>query len=190
MALDFIAVSFSFSAALERNFIVRDGKFCLQVPRNLRPSAKKVCLCICVSMFDGSVNSNRKWPVIHALTPALSPSCWSGRAHKQPHTYTHTYTAGLPVSGDLGWALEALHGFHIHSSPPFLPSELAPNSSFSSLPSHLFLLFHISYFFLSLSRKAPSDESIKLQPIGVFAFHLSWPFQDSDVRVHDANINE
>lgn len=148
---------------------------------------KSLCLCMCVSVCDGNVNSNRKWPVSHALTPALSPSCWSVRTHKQAHTdvRTDTHTAGLPVSGDLGWASEAPHGFHIHSSPPPLPSELAPSSSFSfilSPPSHLFFFFHISYSFLSLSPQPQSDERIEPQPVGVSSFHLSRPFRDSDVK--------
>lgn len=124
-------------------------------------------LCMCVSTCDGNVNSNRKWPVSHALTPALSPSCWSIRTRKQAHTgvctHTYTHTAGLPVSGDLGWASEA------HSSPPPLPSELTPSSSFSlflSLPSHLFFFsfFYISYSFFSLTPQPQSDESTEPQP--------------------------
>lgn len=86
---------------------------------------------------------------LQRFLPAVGPV----RTHKQAHTdvHTDTHTAGLPVSGDLGWALEAPHGFHIHSSPPPLQSELAPSSSFSfilSLPSH-HLLSHL--MFLSLT---------------------------------------
>ena len=144
-------------------------------------------------MCDGNVNSNRKWPVSHALTPALSPSCWSVRTHKQAHTDespdTHAHTAGLPVSGDLGWASEAPHGFHIHSSPPRLPSELVPSSSLFilSLPPSSFTS-HLSFH--SLSPQPQSDESVEPKPVSVSRFHLSRQFRDSDVRVNEANIND
>lgn len=124
------------------------GNTVCRFPETLDQVHESVCLCMCVSMCDGNVNSNRKWPVSHALTPALSPSCWSVRTHKQPHTdlRTDTHTAGLPVSDDLGWASEALHGFHIHSSPPSLQSELAPSSSFSFSPFTSFLpLSHLLF---------------------------------------------
>lgn len=57
------------------------------------------------------------------LTPALSPSCWSVRTHKQD-ICADTYAAGPPVSSDLGWTSEALHGFHIPSSSVSAGSKL------------------------------------------------------------------
>lgn len=97
---------------------------------------------------------------------------------------THTHTAGLPVSADLGWALETLHGFHIHSSPP---------SPSIQTGSQLILLFNPLPSFsspISPFHFHREQEVTELQPVGASSFHLSRPFRDSDVRVREANISK
>lgn len=80
--------------------------------------------------------------------------------NKPGDVHTDTYTAGLPVSGEFGWALEALHVL-LYSLLFYLP--VYPKVS--SLPSHI---FHSLYLYL----------------------YLSLPILESEVRVWKANINK
>lgn len=165
----------------------------------LDPMHKRVCLCMCASTCDGNVNANRKWPVSHTLTSALSPSCWSVCTQKQPHTdvrtdthtHTHTHTAGLPVSGDLGWASEALHGF----SHPLIPTVF----SIWTGDQLILLLYPFSPFLSSFTSHIPTShfhhrhKVTKVLNLNLVVFppstcHSHFGFRH--FRLQEANINE
>lgn len=103
-----------------------DGKYFLQVPRNLRPGAQ-TCVPLYFTSYRGVMVmvmlTGSGLSFMHSLLlPAVGL-----HAHKCNHTQTYAHTAGLPRSDDLGWALEAVHGFssthpHLLLNPNFLAS--------------------------------------------------------------------
>lgn len=141
----------------------------------LTKTERQVCVCAYVCVMVMLTQTGSSLSVMRSLRHFLPAVGLYTHTNKPRDVDTDTYTAGLPVTGDLGYALGALYVFHIHSSPPPLPSELTPSSSLSfilSLPSSLlFFPLHVPYFFPSFS----------LPQTGVSSFHLSQPFQSSDV---------
>lgn len=105
--------------------------------------------CVCVSVMVTQTGSGLSvMRSVQCFLPAVGPYA---HTNKPTDVRTDTYTAGLPVSGDLGWASEASHGFHIHSSPPPLPSELTPSSS-----SFFFVFNPFPAFTCRRCRRVPS----------------------------------
>ena len=82
---------------------------------------------------------------LQRFLPAVGPCA---HTNKPADVRTDTYTAGLPVSGDLGWTSEAPHGFHIPTSSSIWTGfQLIPLYLFPPLLSlHTFVFsFHISF---------------------------------------------
>lgn len=125
------------------------GNTVYRFPETLDQVHKSVCIYTCVSMCDGNVNSNRKWPVSHALTAALSPSCWSVRTHKTAtHRQTQLVFLSLMTLAGLRWLCMVFT-----STRPHLLFNL------TWLPAHPSLLSLLSLHIYSSSFTAPIPSS-------------------------------
>lgn len=144
-------------------------------PETLDPVPDRVfafIFCL-VSRCNGNGNVNRKWSVIHALTP--TPSCWSARTQTQPHTDTHTHTQLVFLS------LMTLAGLRRRCmfSQPLIPTFSSIQASVHLIfPFHPFKTFHLLlYSFLSLwsHDRCMPEADVSFQHIfGCVASFLTW----------------
>lgn len=123
-----------------------EGKYCLHVPRNLSQSVQ-MSVRLYFALYRGVMVmlTGRGLSFMRSLQlPAVGL-----HAHENHRTQTYAHTAGLPLSDDLGWVLEAVHVFstthpHLLLNPEYLASYYSLSSflCLQNLSSSFIFHFH------------------------------------------------